>query len=121
MVFYRAALRGHPREVARAGMDVEHALAMPALEVVVVELMSDEFEARVFARQVRRLEFTLCHQQLEVTVDRGDTQARHVVPCGVQHLMAQQRTIGLGDGVANGAALPCIALHTGTLAESRPL
>lgn len=91
-------------------MHVEHALALPALEVVVV-LMSDDLEARVLARQIHRLKFAFLHQRLEVAVNGGNAQPRHRLLCGVQHFVWQQRALGLCNGIADGAPLAGVAFH----------
>lgn len=78
VIFHSEALRRQARQVARAGMHVEHTLALPALEVVVM-LMSHQFEPWVLAGQVHRLQLAFFDQRFEGAVDRGDAQPGY--PC----------------------------------------
>jgi ribosome biogenesis GTPase len=64
------------------------------------------------------LQFAFVHQRLEVAIDRGDAQPRHVLLCGVQHLLRQQRIGRPGrSSVANGAALSGVAFHASRLPD----
>jgi hypothetical protein len=73
MVFHREARRRHGPHVSRAGIDVENALTLPALEVVMVRAVR-QLVPRVFARQVHQADIAVFQQRLEVAVDRGDAQ-----------------------------------------------
>jgi hypothetical protein len=117
MVFDREALRREAAEVARAGVHVEHTLALTALEVMMV-VVPHRLEARVLAGQVHHLQLACLHQHLEVAVDRGDTQSRHGVLGCYQHLLRKKRAVGLGDGVAYRAALTGVAFHVARLPDS---
>jgi hypothetical protein len=110
VVFHGEALRRQAREVARAGVHIEDALTLPALEVVVMGVARG-LEARVLARQVHGAQLALLHQPLEVAVDGGDAQARHLLLCRLQHLLRQQRACRRHDGLANGGALAGVSFH----------
>ena len=110
MGLHREAGRRQPRQVAGAGVHVEHTFAGRALEVVVVRV-AHRLVAQVLARQLHRLQLTVFHHRLQVAVDGGDAQARHGGLRGVQHLLRQQRAVGGGDGIADGGALAGGSFH----------
>lgn len=61
----------------RAGMYVEHAVALIAMEVMVV--MPGQLKARGLPWQVHEYDGLLIGQEVQVTVDRGQVKVRHLL------------------------------------------
>jgi hypothetical protein len=94
----------------RAALDFEDLFAGAAAEVMMVAL-ADEFVAGGFAAEVDGDERAGLDQGVEVAIDDGDAEARHVGLGGSENFL---RSEGPGDAVEDaedGAALGSVAFH----------
>ena len=110
MAFHQKPGRRQLCHVTRAAVHVKHPLAACALKVMVVGLARWLVTCAV-TRQGDLRDLTRLHQQLEVAVNRGQAQARHLGLRRRQNLLRRQRALGSVDGGADGAALAGESFH----------
>ena len=103
VVDYFKSFRRKLRDLRRAGMYIEHPVALLALKVVVV--MPRELKARRLPWQVDGGDGLLFAQKVQVTVDRGQVEVRHLLLCADKNLLRQQGTCCVEQGTLDGIAL----------------
>lgn len=113
MVLEAEARRGQIAEVARALLDLEHARAGAAVEVMMVSLARD-LKARRFAGQVDLHHFAFGHQRFERSIHRRDAHAAHASLGEPQHLSRGDRAVGFLNRLAD-----CFALLGATFHEQK--
>ena len=90
MVLEREPGRGQVREIARAGLNLEYTLTLPALKVMMV-MPVRQFEAWILTRQVDRAQFAIVDQTAQIAVDGCKTEPGHRALRSNEHLLRQQR------------------------------
>lgn len=91
-------------QIAWALVHVEDALALLALEMVVM-VMHRRLVARAVAGQLHQHDGRVVQQQLEIAVDGGHAQTFNLQAGYFQHFLRRERPSGGLDGVADGSAL----------------
>ena len=104
MALDEEAAGGEPLQVAGAVLDFIDAVALDAVEVVVVLLVRD-LVAAGRARELDRAQPTLVAQPADVAVDGGDAEAGAAALGGGEHLFVAQRPAGVEQRLADGVAL----------------
>lgn len=110
VVFHLEARWGEVCQVARAAVHDEHPFAPGAAEVVVV-FVAGRLVAGVFTWQGHGMHIAFVDQQLEVAVNGGQAQGRHLRLRRRQHFVRGEGALGGVDGVADGGALSGRAFH----------
>jgi len=103
VVDYFKSFRRELRDFRRAGMYVEYAVALLALEVMVV--VPRELKSCGLPWQVDGGDGLLFAQKVQVTVDRGQVEVRHLLLCADKNLLRQQGTCCVEQGTLDGIAL----------------
>jgi len=103
VVDYFKSFRRELRDFRRAGMYVEYAVALLALEVMVV--VPRELKSCGLPWQVDGGDGLLFAQKVQVTVDRCQVQIRHLLLSADKNLLGQQGTPCVEQGTLNGIAL----------------
>ena len=101
--------RSEIAQSARAGFDLENAIALAAVKVMMVRLASEFVTARG-ARQLDFLDHTLADHRLDIPVNRGDSQRRNLVLCRLLDLLRAQGPSRFGQGLADRVTLLGLAL-----------
>jgi len=110
MAVNREAWRRQPGEVSWAAAHVVDALAVDALEVVVM-LASALLEASVLPRQLDSVELPLGKHRLEIPIHGRDAEPGRRSLRGGEDFPGQQRTTGPRDGVEDRSALARVSFH----------
>lgn len=103
------AVGSHGPEVSGAPVHLVHAVAAPAMEVVVMTLPGD-LVARGFAREIHGDDPSVVLKTLEIAVDRRDPETTHMGAGGVEELFGAERMPGLLEGFSNRASLTRFSL-----------
>jgi len=93
----------------KAPLQVKNLAARIAMEVVVM-LLAGHFVARCITGDIYRLQPFLTHQILNVSIDRGNSQASMMTPGSFQSFFGRQRSVRLEECLTNRRLLSCIAL-----------
>lgn len=101
---------GEVREVAGAVFDLEHPVAVAAVEVVVV-VLAGQLVAGGGARQLDRVKAPFIEEATNRAVDRGDAEPWGGRAGGVEDLLGGQRASGGLEGALNGLPLLRLSLH----------
>jgi hypothetical protein len=101
-----------------ASFEVIQFATFVALEVMVV-LFAGEFVARCIAKDFDRLQPSFLDQGLDVSVDRGNPNARVVLLCRPENFFRRQRPIGFCKSLSNGSLLSGVSNVSD--AQSNPL
>ena len=110
MVLYGEAFRSELVDVLRAALDVEDALALGALEVVVVLHVSALITRRL-VRQLHGRQRAVFHHGLEVAIDGGDALTWDTALRALEDLLRVQRALGVQEDRTDGVALFGLSAH----------
>ena len=93
----------------KASLQVKNLAARIAMEVVMM-FFAGYFVAGFIARHVHRLQPFFYHQILNISIDRGDSEASMMTPGGLESLIRSQRSVRFDECLADRRLLSCIAL-----------
>lgn len=115
----REAGRRELLEITGAVVHVEHALAGPALKVVMVRV-AGRLVARRLAGQGHRLDLAGLGQELEIAIDGRHAQRRHFALRHFENFGRQQRTCGgIDHGADRGTLAGGALFHRGSLSGAQ--
>ncbi len=117
--FDEKPVRREAGQRAGAALDLEDAVANPAVEVVVVAFAGD-FVARRGAGELNLDEFAVQHEAADVAIDGRDAQPRRQPLCVGENLTRAERPVGGYKSLQDGGALLCLASHNPILRAVSP-
>ncbi len=97
-------------ELSRAAVNLKHARAESAAEMMVVSL-TGHFVSRRFARQLHGREPVVLKQRGDGSVHRGYAQPFHMISAGLKHFGGAQRPSRILKNAANRVPLSCSTFH----------
>ena len=104
------AVGGQVLEIAGAAVNLEHAGALPAAEVMVV-CRPRALVAGGFARQFNGHEPATLYERIDCSVHGGNTEFGHMVAPILEHLGGAERARRLLEYLPDGISLPRVAFH----------